>query len=90
MTTFHEKSQLEAMAEEFNRLGYLRVEHALSAEQIARFNLAVDAHYRNFPDDWISLSDLFCEGTNLLPHTADFDEVIENRKTLEILLRDTG
>lgn len=85
MTTFHEKPQLETMAEEFNRLGYLRVEHALTAEQIVRFNLAIDAHYRNFPDDWISLSDSFCEGTNLLPHTADFDEVIENERTLEIL-----
>ena len=30
-------------------------------------------------------SDSFYEGTNLLPHTADFDEAIENPKTLDIL-----
>ena len=45
----------------------------------------MDRHLRDFPDDWISLSDSFCEGTNVLPHTADFDEAIENPKTLEVL-----
>lgn len=77
--------QLTQMADEFHRLGYLKIEQALSPKQLARFNAAVDQHWRDFPDDWISLSDSFCEGTNVLPHTADFDEAIENPKTLEVL-----
>lgn len=85
MTAFFEPARLTQMADDFNRLGYLRVEQALTAEQIQRFNAAVDRHWKTFPDDWVSLSDSFCEGTNLLPHTADFDEVIENPKSLEVL-----
>ncbi|MEX1230571.1 MAG: phytanoyl-CoA dioxygenase family protein [Planctomycetaceae bacterium] len=78
-------SQLAEMAAEFHRMGYLVIERALDAGQIVRLNAAVDRHWRDFPDDWISLSDSFCEGTNLLPHTADFDEVIEHPKTLPVL-----
>lgn len=78
-------AQLRQMAEDFHRLGYLKVDGALTDEQLARFNAAVDRHWTNFPDDWIALSDSFCEGTNVLPHTADFDEAIENPKTLEVL-----
>lgn len=85
MGQFFSDTQLREMADEFNRNGYLRIERALSDEQIARFNAAVDRHYKAFPDDWLELSDSFCEGTNVLPHTADFDEAIENPKTLEVL-----
>jgi ectoine hydroxylase-related dioxygenase (phytanoyl-CoA dioxygenase family) len=85
MSRFFSETQLREMAGEFDRNGYLRVERALSDEQIARFNAAVDRHRLAFPDDWLELSDSFCEGTNVLPHTADFDEAIENPKTLEIL-----
>lgn len=85
MSLYFTEPQLKQMADDFHRLGYLKVEHALTAEQLARFHAAVDRHWQNFPDDWISLSDSFCEGTNVLPHTADFDEAIENPKTLEVL-----
>jgi ectoine hydroxylase-related dioxygenase (phytanoyl-CoA dioxygenase family) len=85
MSPFFSDCQLKSMAEEFDKNGYLRIEGALSDEQIARFNAAVDRHLTNWPDDWIRLSDSFCEGTNVLPHTADFDEAIENPKTLDIL-----
>ena len=85
MSQFFTDVQLREMAAEFDRNGYLRVERALSDEQIASFNAAVDRHRLAFPDDWLELSDSFCEGTNVLPHTADFDEAIENAKTLEIL-----
>ena len=85
MGSFFSESQLREMVDDFDRNGYLRVERALSDEQIARFNAAVDKHRQAFPDDWLELSDSFCEGTNVLPHTADFDEAIENPKTLEIL-----
>ncbi|MDA0835335.1 MAG: phytanoyl-CoA dioxygenase family protein [Planctomycetota bacterium] len=78
-------SQLADLAAEFHRLGYLILEHALDADETARLNAAVDRHWLNFPDDWISLSDSFCEGTNILPHTSDFDEVIEHSKTLPLL-----
>jgi ectoine hydroxylase-related dioxygenase (phytanoyl-CoA dioxygenase family) len=85
MGRFYSDAQLRQLAGQFERDGYLRVEQALSAEQIARFNAAVDRHIEDWPDDWIALSDSFCEGTNVLPHTGDFDEAIENPKTLEIL-----
>lgn len=85
MGRFFPDMKLARMAEEFNRLGYLRVEAALTPEQVDRFNKAVDRHLEAFPDDWITLSDSFSEGTNVLPHTADFDEAIENPKTLEVL-----
>ena len=45
----------------------------------------MDRHLEAFPEDWITLSDSFSEGTNVLPHTADFDEAIEKTKTLEVL-----
>jgi len=78
-------SELAEMAREFHQLGYLVIEQALSAEELARFNSAVDRHWHDFPVNWISLSDSFCEGTNILPHTSDFDEVIELPKTLSVL-----
>lgn len=78
-------SELAEMAREFHQLGYLVIEQALSAEELARLNSAVDRHWRDFPGNWISLSDSFCEGTNILPDTADFDEVIELPKTLSVL-----
>jgi ectoine hydroxylase-related dioxygenase (phytanoyl-CoA dioxygenase family) len=83
-------SQLRQMAEEFDVNGYLRIEDALSDDQVARFNAAVDRHLKSYPGDWIELSDSFCEGTNILPHTADFDEAIENPKTLDILREIVG
>jgi hypothetical protein len=85
MGQFFRPAQLTHMVQQFNQCGFLRVEQALTPEQVARFNKAVDRHLEAYPGDWISLSDSFCEGTDLLLHTADFDEAIENPKTLEIL-----
>jgi ectoine hydroxylase-related dioxygenase (phytanoyl-CoA dioxygenase family) len=85
VSQFFDDMQLRRMADEFDVRGYLRVEQALTGEQVARFNEAVDHHLEAFPNDWIELSDSFREGTNVLPHTADFDEAIENPKTLDIL-----
>ena len=85
MDRFFSDVQLQQMVEDFSRQGYLCVERALTPEQIATFNQAVDRHLVEFPDDWVSLSDSFCEGSNVLPHSADFDTAIENPKTLVIL-----
>ena len=85
MSLYFSEVELRNMAEEFDVNGFLRVEDALNNEQIERFNSAVDRHFNAFPGDWIELSESFCEGTNVLPHTADFDEAIENPKTLEML-----
>lgn len=90
MSHYWTAEQLAQMAGEFNERGFLRIENALDPAQIARLNAAVDQHWREYPDDWISLSDSFCEGTNILPNTSDFDEVIEHRKTLDILLAIMG
>lgn len=85
MGRFFSDAELRQMAADFEQDGFLRIEHALNGEQVSRFNAAVDRHRAAYPGDWIELSDSFCEGTNVLPHTADFDEAIENPKTLEIL-----
>lgn len=85
MGNFFTPTQLQQMADEFHKLGYLRVEQALTPEQITRFNRAVDRHIQEHPGDWVSLSDSFCEAVDILGHTSDFDEAIENSKTLEIL-----
>lgn len=85
MGPFYSETQLQQMARDFHTLGYLKVPEALTADQIMRFNQAVDRHWTAFPEDWIALSDSFCEGTNVLPRTADFDELVENAKTLEIM-----
>ena len=85
VSRFFDDSQLNQLVEEFDVHGFLRVEQALNAEQVARFNEAVDRHRDAHPHRWIELSDSFREGTNVLPDTADFDEAIENPKTLEIL-----
>ena len=85
MGQFFTETELQQMARDFHELGYLCIPAALTTEQIGRFNQAVDRHLTAFPGDWIALSDSFCEGTNVLPHTAAFDEAIENSKTLEIL-----
>ena len=82
--------ELRLLAKEFNQQGFLRVENALSAEQVATFNAAVDRHLEAYPEDWIELSDSFREGTNVLPHTSDFDEAIENPITLDILRAHIG
>jgi ectoine hydroxylase-related dioxygenase (phytanoyl-CoA dioxygenase family) len=85
MSRFFSDTQLGQMAEQFDRNGYLVVERALTDEQVVRLNDAVDFHRKAWPGDWIELSDSFCEGTDVLPHTADFDEAVENPKTLDIL-----
>ena len=85
MARFFSATQLDDMVRHFERQGYLRVENALTADQVHRFNQAVDRHLEDFPDDWMALSDSFCEAIDVLPHTAAFDEVIESPLLLEIL-----
>lgn len=85
MARFFSDTQLDEMARHFDRQGYLRVENALTADQIRRLDRAVDRHLKDCPDDWMALSGSFCEAIDVLPHTAAFDEVIESPLMLEIL-----
>jgi ectoine hydroxylase-related dioxygenase (phytanoyl-CoA dioxygenase family) len=85
MARFFSATQLDEMVRHFDRQGYLCVENALTAEQVRRFDQAVDRHITNCPDGWVALSDSFCEAIDVLPHTAAFDEVIESPLVLEIL-----
>jgi len=85
VSRFFSDQHLDRLAREFDERGFLKVEDAVSSEQVARFNAAVDRHRSAYPDRWIELSDSFCEGTNVLPDTGDFDEAIENPKVLDIL-----
>lgn len=85
MGRFFNDAQLDQMKREFDQLGYLCIENALAPEQIARFDRAVGRHLQTYPDTWVSLSDSFSEAIDVLSHTADFDEAVENPKTLEVL-----
>jgi len=85
MARFFSDSQLDAMARHFDLHGYLRVEHALTADQICRLDQAVDRHIQEYPDDWMELSDSFREAIGVLPHTSAFDEVLESPLMIEIL-----
>lgn len=85
MARFFSDTQLDEMVRHFDRQGYLRVENALTADQIRRLDQAVDRHIKDCPDDWMALSDSFCEAIDVLPHTAEFDEVIESPLMLEVL-----
>lgn len=87
---FFSDQQLDQFAREFDERGFLKLEAALSKDQVAGFNAAVDRHRLAFSDRWVELSDSFCEGTNVLPDTADFDEAIENPRVLDILRRIIG
>ena len=51
MGHFFSDAQLKEMAEEFDRNGFLRIERALSDDQVARFNAAVDRHRVAFPEE---------------------------------------
>jgi len=73
MARFFSATQLDEMVRHFDVQGYLRVENALTADQIRRLDQAVDRHIRDRPDDWVALSDSFCEAIDVLPHTAAFD-----------------
>lgn len=85
MARFFSDAQLESMARHFDVEGYLCVKDALTVDQILRLNQAVDRHLTARPDGWMALSDSFCEAIDVLPYTADFDEVIESPLMLEIL-----
>ena len=85
MTPFFRAAQLDAMVLDFDIQGYLRVENALTADQVRCLNQAVDRHIQDCPENWMSLSDAVCEAIVVLPHTAAFDEVIESPLMLEIL-----
>ena len=85
VSRFYSDQHLDLLAREFNDRGFLKIENALSSDQVIRFNAAVERHRDAHPQRWVELSDSFREGTNVLPDTGDFDEAIENPKTLAIL-----
>lgn len=79
------KHDIGQLASQFDELGYLRIENALTAEQVGRFNRSVDRLVSEHPDLLVSLSDSFTEAVDVLPITADFDGVIESPKIIEVL-----
>jgi hypothetical protein len=85
MVRFFSDTQLNEMVRHFDVQGYLRVENALTTDQICRFDQAIDCHIKDYPEDWMALSDSFCEAIDVLPHTDAFDAVIESPLMIEIL-----
>lgn len=73
------------LLEEFHEQGFVMVPGALSSEQVAALNSAVDWYLKEFPEEWIHFNESLIQTVNVLPHTSDFDLAIENRATLQIL-----
>lgn len=75
----------EHLVEQFQALGFLVIENALSDDQLSALNAAVHRYLENYRDEWIQLNDFTIEIENVLPNVSDFDVVIENPKVLDIL-----
>ena len=83
MNTFTHNRQ--HLAEEFGITGFLVINDALSQEQLSTLNGAVDRYLESYPEERIQLNDTTIEIENVLPRVSDFDFVIENPRTLDIL-----
>jgi hypothetical protein len=90
MARFYTDAQLHDMVRHFDHQGYLRIDNALTAEQVTRLDQAVERHRQAHPDGWMALSDSFTEAVDVLPYTSDFDEVIESPPILEVLVAILG
>jgi len=71
---------------EFEERGFLVIPEALSQNQLAAINGAIDQYLEVYPDRWVKFSESLVQTGNVLPDVPDFDFAIENPKTLEVLL----
>ena len=77
----------QQVVEELDVNGFTVIKDALSPEQVATLNQAVDRFREEHPEQWVGLSDSQRQAPNVLPWTGEFDFVIENPKILGILGR---
>ena len=76
---------LNAAVQEFEHNGFVVIPNALSAAQLVRLNTAFDRYVTDFPEEWAHFSESFINTADVLPRTADFDEVIENPAILPLM-----
>jgi len=74
-----------SFAEEFYQRGFLIIPGALSTEQLARLNRAVEEDRERHGDEWVTFDESLIETPDVLSRTAEFDLTIENPLPLGIL-----
>jgi ectoine hydroxylase-related dioxygenase (phytanoyl-CoA dioxygenase family) len=71
----------QRLVEEFNARGYVVLPGALSREEVAALNRAVDSYLERFPlttGEWAKAGSASYQAVDVLPNTAEFDAVIEH------------
>lgn len=74
-----------ALLNEFHERGFVSLPGALTPQQVATFNQAVDWYLKEFSDEWVYFNESLIQTVDVLPRTDAFDAAIENPVTLELL-----
>jgi ectoine hydroxylase-related dioxygenase (phytanoyl-CoA dioxygenase family) len=78
---------ISAQLEEFRQLGFIVIRDALTAEQIAQANRALDADLEANPDRWLAFNEAMRQTVDIVERTSEFDFSIENPMILGFLRR---
>lgn len=76
---------VDELAAEFTREGFVVLRNVLDARQIAPINRAIERDLAACPAEWAHFSDSFIQAVDLLPRCEEFDGLIENPVVLELL-----
>jgi ectoine hydroxylase-related dioxygenase (phytanoyl-CoA dioxygenase family) len=74
-----------SLAREFHERGFLIIRNALSAEQLAILNRAVDHDIAQHGAEWVTFDESLIETPDVISRTAEFDSSIENPLTVPLL-----
>jgi ectoine hydroxylase-related dioxygenase (phytanoyl-CoA dioxygenase family) len=76
---------IRPLVEQFNARGYVVLANALSLQQVAALNRAVDRYLERFPlasGEWAKTGSASFQAGDVLPHTSAFDAAIEHPAAL--------
>jgi len=79
-----------ALVDEFDERGFVVIPDALTADQVARLNAAVDRYRAEHAEQWVIFSESLQQTADVLPDSAEFDFTIENPRILDPLRRLLG
>src|SRR5262249_15125947 len=75
---------------EFNERGFVVVPNALTGEEVARLNRAIDDDLRKFPEAWLKFNEEVIQTVDMIARTSELDLAIENPVPLELLRKVIG
>src|SRR6266568_6717510 len=70
---------------DFEKQGFLVIPEALTMEQIAALNRAIERDRQAYPEGWLQFNEALAQAPDILARTSDFDFAIENPLTLGFL-----